>query len=431
MDKSSEAWKRVFEANPRIAKSIERDGLCEVTASQIKKFREPRLMTKHDSTDGVPEPLAKNHWNVLSTSRSGYVVGEFDVFSKFPTISSSRPEFCDFPDYETLDIDHISSESNAINALVIAGILDRFIGTEDLVETFNGRMGTDCFDFNINRNDGGSLPITVRNAQLEIDGGFESDDCVVIIEAKNVLHDDFNVRQLYYPFRKYSRFVKKPIRLVFAQYTNLQYNLFEFKFDDPNNFSSITYLRGKSYTFEDDRITADDIWSVWQETKVVTDDNVDCMTEKLPFPQADRIDRIISLIEYLSDRPDGASTEEIAEHMGTVVRQANYYPSAAQYLGLVDRRPNVTALTVRAKKLLKGNRRNRFLEIVRAMFEHEIFHRLYSETVHSGNLPEKNHVIETMRELNVLGEAKESMFRRRASTVIGWLRWLCKDLPED
>jgi hypothetical protein len=49
MDKSSEAWKRVFEANPRIAKSIERDGLCEVTASQIKKFREPKLMTKRDS----------------------------------------------------------------------------------------------------------------------------------------------------------------------------------------------------------------------------------------------------------------------------------------------------------------------------------------------------------------------------------------------
>lgn len=403
-DKSSRAWDAVLEADPQIARSIGKDGIAEVTAAQIKEFREPRLMTKHDCVGQVPAPLAENGWNVLSTSRSSYVVGEFNVFSKFPELfESARPEFCDFPQLETLDIDHISSEANAINALLIAGILDRFLGTEGLIEAFNGRMGTDQFDFRIDRNGGRTLQVEVRGAQLEIDGGFESDDCVAILEAKNVIHDDFNVRQLYYPFRKYSSFVSKPIRLVFSQYTNLQYNLFEFEFSDPGDFSSLNFVRGSSYTFEDDRVTADDVWGVWARTRVVTDDNVTTASTRIPFPQADRIDRIFALMEFLSGHVDGASTEEIAKHMGTVGRQANYYPAAAEYLGLVERGRNATRLTPRATTLLAKNRRDRFLGIAEAMFEHEIFHRLYRRTVRSGSIPEKSFVIDVMRRLNVLG----------------------------
>ena len=41
----------------------------------------------------------------------------------------------------------------------------------------------------------------MKNAQCEIDGGFENDNDVIIMEAKNVINEDFHVRQLYYPFR--------------------------------------------------------------------------------------------------------------------------------------------------------------------------------------------------------------------------------------
>lgn len=392
-------------------------------------------MTKHDSIEWVPEPLRKLKWNVLSTSRSSYAIGGFDVFRQLPDASGIRPEFFEFPDFETLDIEHITSESNAINALSISGILNKFLGTENLVETFNGRMGTGEFDFRINGNDGRPISLAVKNAQLEIDGGFESDDCVVILEAKNVLHDDFNVRQLYYPYRKYHEFVKKPIRLVFSQYTNLRYNLYEVRFKDVDDFNSLVVVNVASYTFKDDKITADDIQSVWCKTDVLFDDNVDHIHgARIPFPQADKVERIFSVLEFLYANPEGATSAQIANHMEVTGRQGNYYPSAALYLGLIERdEDHLLKLSRRAQTLLKGDRKTRLLGVVSAMFEHAVFHQLYEETVKNGEIPSKSRVIEVMRQYNVIKENRDSkgtMIPRRASTVLGWLRWMLEELPD-
>lgn len=426
VDKTSEAWERYFSAHPEVEEAIALNGFCEVTAESIKEFREPRLMTKHDSKDGVPKPLMKRGINVLSASRSSYYLGDFNVFERFPDTFDLKPVYCELPVYETLDIEYISSESNAINALIVSGILDRFLDEYDTVETFNGRMGTGEFTFDINRRNGDSSQIRVNNAQLEIDGGFENDNSVIIMEAKNVIHEDFNVRQLYYPFRKYKKLVKKPIRLVFSQYTNLTYNLFEYEFANPYDFSSIHLLRKAAYTFEDDRITTDNLWTVWKRAKIIQED------PNIPFPQADRIDRILSLIEYLSGKPDGAKTFEIALFMGTVERQAAYYPSAGRYLGVFEKPKNgITTLTDRAKKMLgKKSRSERLLCFAGFIFEHEVFHELYRMMLELGEVPSKAIIMAVMTKFQVLGGSTESMLRRRAGTVSSWLAWL-SELPDD
>ena len=99
----------------------------------------------------------------------------------------------ELPALETIDINSITSESAAICILIISGILDDFLGDRDTVETFNGRMGTGEFDFSVNTVDGGKQIISVKNAQCEIDGGFENDKDVIILEAKNVVHEDFTL----------------------------------------------------------------------------------------------------------------------------------------------------------------------------------------------------------------------------------------------
>lgn len=84
-------------------------------------------------------------------------------------------------------------------------------------------MGTGCFDFEVDtlrKTKGKSVSI---NAQCEIDGGFENEASVVIMEAKNVVHEDFHVRQLYYPYRLWRSRVKKPIRTCFFRI--LKYDL--------------------------------------------------------------------------------------------------------------------------------------------------------------------------------------------------------------
>lgn len=429
-DKTNTAWVSYLKSNPQVEQAIAKNGFCEVNASSIKEFREPRLMTKHDSSDGVPKALAERGLNVLSASRHSYYLGDFNVFEKFPETVELKPEFCDLPAYETLDIEHISSESNAINALVIGGILDKFLGEYDTTQTFNGRMGTGTFGFGIDRGRGNPLHLDVSNAQLEIDGGFENDTSVIILEAKNVIHSDFNIRQLYYPFRKYRGLVTKPIRLVFSQYTNLTYNLFEYEFADPKDFSSIQLVKMGAYTFEEDHITADDMCWIWNSTKVIYNDNF--ADNQIPFPQADRIDRIFALIEFLSGRPNGASTDEITEFMGTVERQAAYYPSAGIYLGLFERpRRGVTTLTARAFELLTFKRRSeRLLKFSSYIFEHKIFHDLYGEAIASGSMPDRQTIMRMMSELHVIEGESASMHYRRASTVYAWLKWLF-ELPDD
>jgi len=401
--------------------AIVRDGFYVIEARDIKRYREPRLMTKFDTSVNVAKPLRQRGLDVLPNSRHSYVIGSFNLYEPFPDLGSIKPTPIHLPDFETLRVDDLTSESNAINALIVSNTLEDFLGEEWLVETFNGRMGTDNFDFDIATRNNTFLNIDVHSAQLEIDGGFESERSVVIMEAKNVIHDDFNVRQLYFPFRKYLNAVTKPIRLVFSQFTNLTYYLHEYEFWDPQNFSSIRRVTTQAYSFEDMSISWSDLHRTWELTHVETDDNQ--TNTSLPFIQADRFDRVLALVEHVNDEGGDMPTSDIAEFIGYVPRQANYYPAAGEYLGLLSRehRGHVT-LTRIAKEILNLRYRSRQLAYVELMFRHEIFHRLFEVVYKSGTMPAKTDVIAVMLELNVCNDG--ATVARRSTSVISWLRWI-------
>ena len=227
----------------------------------------------------------------------------------------------ELPDYESINVNHISSEANAINVMILTGILDDFLNTTGNVATFNGRMGTGAFDFVVNTTRNIKRKISVINAQCEIDGGFENDDSVVIMEAKNVVHEDFHIRQLYYPYRLWKSKVNKPIRLVFSVYSNQIYRLFEYRFNVLEDYSSIELIQMKNYSLQDTTITIDDLIQVRQHTKSITDDNM--AHSKVPFIQANSIERIISLLENMYENP--MTGQQIAELMDFEPRQSDYY----------------------------------------------------------------------------------------------------------
>ena len=66
---ANEAWKALIEKY-YILDEIEKHGCFHINASQIKEFKEPRLMAKWDSTDALPEVFRKNKINILPNSRS-------------------------------------------------------------------------------------------------------------------------------------------------------------------------------------------------------------------------------------------------------------------------------------------------------------------------------------------------------------------------
>lgn len=192
---ANEAWKKIIEKYD-IVNRVAMDGIFHIKASEIKEFKEPRLMAKWDCTASLPSIFKSNDLNILPDSRNSYVLGDFLLYADIPKLTEvvNKMDYVELPEYETVDINNISSEANAINILIISGILDDFLQAEGTVETFNGRMSTGEFDFVVDTVRGIKQKISVRNAQCEIDGGFENENDVIIMEAKNVLNEDFHIR---------------------------------------------------------------------------------------------------------------------------------------------------------------------------------------------------------------------------------------------
>ena len=419
---ANEAWKVLIDKY-NILEEVQENGCYHIKASQIKQFKEPRLMAKWDSTDALPKVLRDNKINILPDSRSSYVIGDFLLYQEIPILEENVTQMAhvELPDYESIDVNNISSEANAINVLLLTGILDDFLNTNNNVATFNGRMGTGEFEFVVDTTRNIKQKISVNNAQCEIDGGFENNDSVVIMEAKNVVHEDFHIRQLYYPYRLWKNKVNKPIRLVFSVYSNMIYRLFEYRFNILEDYSSIELVRTKNYSLQDTTITLDDLFRVRKDTLVKTDDNMD--NSDVPFIQANSMERIISLLENMYENP--MTSQQIAELMDFEPRQSDYYYNAGKYLGLFEKvnedKQRVVALTSLGNKVFKLNYKERQLKIVEFILEHQIFSDLFDGMIKTGDMPNKKDIEDEMRALHVCDEGQ---IVRRASSIYGWLKWI-------
>ena len=378
-------------------------------------------MAKWDSSDCLPKVLQDKHLNILPESRSSYVMGDFLLYQEIPELKEhvSKMAHVDLPEYESIDIHHVHSEANAIHVMTLTGILDDFLQVERNVATFSGRMGTGNFDFYVDTFYGGKQNIHVSKAQCEIDGGFENDDSVVIIEAKNVVHRDFHIRQLYYPYRLWKEKVKKPIRLVFSVYSNMIYRLFEYRFDEIEDYSSISLVKSKNYSLQDTTITQEDLLNVRRDTEITENDDKD--KRKVSFPQANVMEKVISLMENLYHNP--MTKQQIAELMNFDERQSDYYYNAGCYLELFQKAENNDReLTRLGERVFKMNYKERQLHIVSLILKHKIFADFFDSIINTGSLPNKKEIEERMIALNICNNC--DTLSRRANSVLGWLKWI-------
>lgn len=419
---ANEAWKILIDKY-NILEEIKNNGCFHIKSSQIKQFKEPRLMAKWDSSNSLPQILKDNKINILPDSRNSYVIGDFLLYQEIPELEEhvTQMDHVELPNYESVNIHNINSESNAINILILTGMLDDFLNTNSNVATFNGRMGTGEFDFTVNTIRKNKQKICVKNAQCEIDGGFENNDSIVIIEAKNVVHEDFHIRQLYYPYRLWKTKVHKPIRLVFSVYSNMIYRLFEYRFNELEDYSSIEMVQMKNYSLQDTTITLDDLLRVRAFANIKTDDNM--QKTDIPFIQANSMERIVSLLENMYENP--MTTQQIANLMDFDLRQSDYYYNAGKYLGLFEKisedKQKVVVLTPLGNKVFKLNYKDRQLKLVELILEHQIFDDFFDIVIKTGDMPNKKDIENKMRTLRVCDEGQ---IVRRASSVYGWIKWI-------
>lgn len=427
MSLTDDKWKLLFDRY-EIEKKVSESGPFCITADQIREYKEPRLMTKFDTRESLPLVFG-SRLGILPVTRGSYVIGDFDLYADFPEagdgVSGKRPgkvKKAVIPDYyETIDINDIRSEAGAINVMGISGILDDFLGGEGFKQTVSGRMASGNFSFQVNpvrsAAKAGGWQLTVNNSQVEIDGGFEDRDTFAVIEGKNVVHSNFLVRQLYYPYRLWSGKLAKPVRPVFMVYSNNIFRLMEYEFTDPFCYNSIRLIREGQYSLEDTDISAADLRDAWERAEVKPEPQV-------TFIQADSFEKVISLVEHLNESP--LTPAEIAEVFGFRERQSDYYFNACRYLGLAvkekdeERTVRVT-ITPQGKKLLKLNYKARQIRYVELILEHGIFHELFETVMRRGEIPDKKYIEKKILEQNL---CSSNVAGRRASSVSGWLKWM-------
>ena len=205
---------------------------------------EVRLLCNPNTRESRPRAFRERGLFILPVKNGQYTIVKGEGYVDVPPIESPLREYqSEFP-FE-LDTSLVgNSEMQHIDRAYALSLIRHFSDDESLVLTIRGRKYTPRFDFMV----GGRFRISAQSVQTEVDGGYEGANRVVLIEAKGKNTSNTIIRQLYYPFRQWQRYTEKPISTLFFHRTdNDEYHIWQFGFDDVDDYNSIRLLKSARY----------------------------------------------------------------------------------------------------------------------------------------------------------------------------------------
>lgn len=424
--KNDLAWQKVF-ARTDILKEIEERGYFLISAKELQTRsdeRQPRLMVKFDFDFQRPDLFKKHRLNILPLKRGQYVVfkdpdntcyfnfaGPKNEFAMHNTVPISHMPSIDLEAFDTLETELCASECDAVDLAFASGLLQSYCQTGPLMPTKRGRFGSGKF---LVRLPGCGEEILVDGAQIEVDSIYESEDAVVLIEAKRGFHAEFHTRQLYYPFKWLSSKTSKKIVPIFLCYSNGQFQLSEFAIG--SDFGDIKLIRQSYFVIGNNSVAPGDIDSLLKTNASPVE------PLSVAFPQADDMDKIVDVVSIVD--AGFKDTPSLVDIFGFDKRQAGYYLAAAKYLGFLTKTCELTPLGEHL--LSQGNRISRSKIILNCMFSRPAFR---DAILH---LKKENFDIQKVSKEEIIamisaartGEYEMSTLSRRADCVRSWLRWL-------
>lgn len=412
MTLKEQAWSKIREQ-----KDIEwENGVSsKISSSDIKEItgEEPRLVSSMDSRDKVPEALAKDDLFVLPVNNGEYKLVEgkgyhnLEPMEDEPIVHESSIPF-------ELATTTGESEDRYVKHAFNTGLISRFTGINQLFQGISSRKYSDEFSFHVGENG----PITASSVQFQVDGLFEGEDSVVIMEAKADARDNFLIRQLYYPYRHYGDNINKKMKSIFFLYDKEEdtYNFWEYSFRDPNDYSSIQLERSQSYRIEKTDVDVEEYEEVERR-----DDG------RWEIPQADDVEKIqkfpFLVAQGITDY------QSMAEQLEFEPRQSSYYREAVEILDLVQNDGKKYALTEKGEEYIntRPDKRNKLLlkQMLRIPVINEVFQQSVSRFGEADPYISKEDIAEIIAENSHL---TGSTPKRRARTIISWFRWISKNV---
>jgi len=427
MTQNDAAWKKIFENLPLLLSEINRQGFVYVSAEELKTAsnkREPRLLAKQDTNDSRPKVFKDNKLSILPVENGRYIIFCDEsaktyyplqrILTEVPA-EEYRPTI-DYREYESLDIRNLSSESQAIDFAYLVSLLKRFTGETTLNLTIRGRQRSSKFDVTIPPN---HHNVQVNGVQIEVDAGFESPEKIYILEAKLGRVEDFNIRQLYYPFRDWSSRSRKEVIPLFFVYTNGLFFILQFAFG--REYGDLKCVRGKCFTVNEPLKQRVNLQQRLDESRIEPEPSV-------PYPQANDLDKVIDILTNFHSA-NLTNKWAIADFFDFDERQGDYYANAGFYLGLLKRIPHSKEfeLTGDGEYIARSeNRSRRNLLLLKQMLKRPSFNeiiRLFESRNRDLSLINVD-VIAPIVQRHRSVDLNLTTSRRRASTVVNWLRWM-------
>jgi hypothetical protein len=417
MNKTEESWQYLFDEH-KILEKIRKKGHFEITAKQINKYRESRLMAKFDHKSNLPNIFNDNNLSILPITRGSYIISTFDAYQELSIDSPDIEYFSPPLNIDSIDPHNLYSESAALHCAFLSGMIDNVLD-ETASFTVSGRMSSSNFDYKIKVAPADNFSIQVRNSQCEIDGGFESASKFALVEVKNFLPRDFIIRQLFYPYRLWKNKLNKEVIPIFLTFSNDVFSFFVYEFEDEKVYNSIRLVKQKNFMLSEDQISLEDILRILDTVRISRE-------PEIPFPQADSFARIIDLLGLLYNA--ALTKDEITANYDFDKRQTDYYTNAAIYLGLAQKITNAReiayTLTDTGRNILSQTHKAKYLNLIKQIATHRIFNESLKLHLKEGRPPTKEEIVQLMKQYPPYRVDKDSTRGRRASTVIGWTNWI-------
>jgi len=217
---------------------------CKKTFNGKSQF-EPRLLCKMDSYESRPDIFKKHNIFLLSIKNGKYILLKENIYiklNKYYNVPYKIEKIC-----KSLLLDIGNSETSMLDNMLYNNILSQIIGETVLRGPLMGGRHRCSFKTHLQNS-----IIEIEGSQYETDGCYETENYVCIVEAKSKQYYDFNIRQLYYPFREVHKKIgdtKKIIALFIYKDKRDVIHVHKFKWNDYEKMLDIEEIGYYSYVF--------------------------------------------------------------------------------------------------------------------------------------------------------------------------------------
>jgi hypothetical protein len=210
---SSKSWEKIFKDNNILKHDFSEPFI--LTAKDIKKSvqgfkktgeKETRILCKMDSREDLPKIMKKNNLFLLPINNGIYALIKGEGYVNIPEIKQKPEKYINKMNFEMETSKIGNSEMQHLDFAYAVSIIRTFVDDNSLVLAIRGRKRTPEFNFKV-----GKYELNVKSVQVEVDGGYEGENQIVLVEAKNSKTRNTIIRQLFYPFRQWSSYSNKKI----------------------------------------------------------------------------------------------------------------------------------------------------------------------------------------------------------------------------